>query len=94
MAIGVLLALPVLSMAYEKDEPNNDFDHATVLKEAAKGSIGFDDTKDFYKFFVGVVRKLKLTHCLTLIFSNGYINMHSTVGTRKLNCMDPIEDSY
>ncbi|HDN50219.1 MAG TPA: hypothetical protein ENG06_00415, partial [Thermoplasmatales archaeon] len=53
LAICVLMALPVISMAYEeKVEPNNDFSHATLLKESARGTVGFDDTKDIYRFYV------------------------------------------
>jgi hypothetical protein len=48
----MLMAIPVISMATEKIEPNNDFNHATLLKEATSGSVGYNDAKDVYKFFV------------------------------------------
>ena len=60
LAICVVLALPVISMAYEKDEPNNDFQHATLLQEKAKGKVSFDDTKDIYKFFVAKNIEIRL----------------------------------
>ena len=52
LAIGALLILPVFSIAYEQNEPNNDFSSAVVLKDFAKGTVSFEDSKDFYKFYV------------------------------------------
>ena len=60
IVIGILMLLPVISIAYEKDEPNNDFQHATLLKETAKGSVSFEDTKDIYKFFVAKGIEIRL----------------------------------
>ncbi|RLC66891.1 MAG: hypothetical protein DRI52_11450, partial [Chloroflexi bacterium] len=61
LAICVLMALPVISMAYEeKVEPNNDFSHATLLKESARGTVGFDDTKDIYRFYVAEGLEIRL----------------------------------
>ena len=60
LAIGVLLVLPVMSMASTNDEPNNDFDHATLLKESAHGKVNFDDTKDIYKFYVAEGLEVRL----------------------------------
>jgi len=60
LAIGVLLVLPVMSMASANDEPNNDFDHATLLKESTHGKVNFDDTKDIYKFYVAEGLEVRL----------------------------------
>ncbi|RLF33911.1 MAG: hypothetical protein DRN07_01235, partial [Thermoplasmata archaeon] len=59
--LGILMIVPVFGMAYEeKVEPNNDFSHATLLKESARGTVGFDDTKDIYRFYVAEGLEIRL----------------------------------
>ena len=46
-----ILLLPLVSMANEIQD-SNDFNDAIVLKDVAKGSVGKEDARDFYKFYL------------------------------------------
>ena len=67
LAIGVLLVISGITTvsiaANDNEEPNNDFSHAKELKGQAEGSVGINDVKDIYKFYVarGLEMQIEVT---------------------------------
>ena len=67
LAIGVLLVISGITTvsiaANDVEEPNNDFSHAKELKGQAEGSVGINDIKDVYKFYVakGLEMQIEVT---------------------------------
>jgi len=51
-AITILMIANFPAITTATAEPNNSFENAVLLKEKAKGSVGIDDIKDIYKFYV------------------------------------------
>ena len=86
-AICVLVGLPIITLATENNEPNDDFSQATLLKEVARGSLDFNDIKDIYlrlvkqgmnigmEILAGLEKKLKFSPYFNDVYKDKMDNL-------------------